>query len=85
MNHEPRPAIHLEKQLGWGCKLGGVESLGIFDVGQTVLARLMESQLAGSVAVGDSLEKRQGPLLTLMPDTLVSPGMLVPFKLLLWC
>ena len=62
------------KQLGWGCNLGGAESLGISKVGQTVLAKLMESQiwqqLAGSVALwGEGLEKGQWPLLTLMPDT----------------
>ena len=37
--------VHTEKQLGWACKLGGAESLGISKVGQTVLARLMESQI----------------------------------------
>ena len=62
MKHEPRPAILMEKQLGWACKLGGEESLGISKVGQTVLARLMESQiwhqLASSVALwGEGLEK----------------------------
>ena len=54
--YEPTPAIHVEKQLGWAHKLGGAESLGISKVGQTVLARLMESQifhqLAGSVGRG---------------------------------
>ena len=55
---------------------------------QTELARLMESQiwhqLAGSV--GGGFGKRTMPLLTLMPETLVSPSMpLVPFKLLPWC
>ena len=58
MNHEPRPAIHMEKQLGWTGKLGGVESLGISKAGQTVLTRLMESliwhQLSGSVGGGFS-------------------------------
>ena len=53
VKHEPRPAIHMEKLLGWACKLGGAESRGTSKVGQTVLARLMESQiwqqLAGSV------------------------------------
>ena len=44
MKREPRPAIHREKQLGQVCNLGGVKSLGIFKAGQTVLARLMESQ-----------------------------------------
>ena len=43
----------MENQLGWACKLGGAESLGIRKVGQTVLARLTESQrwhqFAGSV------------------------------------
>ena len=45
VKHESRPAIHMEKQLGWAHKLGGVESLGIFRVDQTVLPRLMESQI----------------------------------------
>ena len=53
----------MEKQLGW------CESLGISKAGQTVLARLMESQiwhqLAGSVALlGEGSEKGQWPLLT---------------------
>ena len=45
MKHEPRPAIHMEKQLGWAPKLGGSESLGISRAGQTVLARLVGSQI----------------------------------------
>ena len=52
MKHEPRPAIRMEKALGWVHKLGGTESLGISKAGQTVLGQLMESQiwhqLAGS-------------------------------------
>ena len=44
VKHEPRPAIHMEKQLGWAYNLGGAESLGISKAGQTVLAKLMESQ-----------------------------------------
>ena len=46
----------MEKQLGWVHKLGGAESLGISKAGQTVLARLMGSQiwhqLTGSVREG---------------------------------
>ena len=42
---EPRPAIHMEKQLGWAHNLGGAEFLGISKEGQPVLARLMESQI----------------------------------------
>ena len=45
MKHEPRPAIHIEEQLGWACKLGGAESLGTSKAGSTVLARMMESQI----------------------------------------
>ena len=56
MKHEPRPAIHMEKQLGWIYKLGEAECLGISKVSQIVLARLREShtwhQLAGSVRGG---------------------------------
>ena len=53
MQQEPRSAIHMEKQLGWACKLGGAEFLCISKTGATVLARLVEShiwhQLAGSI------------------------------------
>ena len=87
MQYEPRPTLHLEKQLGWAHKLGGMESLEISKVGPTVLARLMVFQIrypfAGSLALwGEGLEKRQWFLLALMPDTSVSPSMLLmPFKL----
>ena len=41
--------------------MGGIESLGITRVGQTVLARLMESQIwyqpANSVALGEVFRK----------------------------
>ena len=46
---EPRPAIQMEKQLG------GTESLGISKVGQTVLVRLMESQICHQLAVSVAL------------------------------
>ena len=56
MKHKPRPAIHMEKSLQWVSMLGGVESLGISNVGQTVLSRSIESriwhQLASSVEGG---------------------------------
>ena len=45
MRHDPRPAIHMGKQLGWTSTLGGTECLGISKTGQTVLASLMESQI----------------------------------------
>ena len=55
MLRQDKPFIPREKQLGWACKLGGVESLGISKVGQTVLPRLMEFQiwyqLAGSMTL----------------------------------
>ena len=51
----------MEKQLGWICKLDGMESLQISRVRQTVLARLMESQIwhlsAGCDSVGGGLRK----------------------------
>ena len=48
----------------WKRSLGGIESLGISRVGQTVLARLMESQINTAltcsvcVSVGEGLRKR---------------------------
>ena len=85
---EARPAIHVEKQLGLAHNLGKAESLEISKSGQTVLARLMESQiwhqLAGSVALwGEGLEKGQWPLFTLMSDATVSPSMPLGFFKLL--
>ena len=54
----------MEKQLGWAYKQDGAESLGISEVGQTVLARLIESQiwyqLAGSVGETNLLIFLQG-------------------------
>ena len=56
MKPESRPAIHMKKQLGWAQKLGGTEFLETSKASQTVLARLMVSQighqLAGSVEGG---------------------------------
>ena len=88
----------MEKALGWVHKLGGTESLGISKEGQTVSARLMESQIwhqpTSSVAPwGEDSEKGQWPL----PAFLSSSSCLdashftsslyatVPFKLLPWC
>ena len=90
VKHNPRPVIHMEKELGWPCKLGGAESLGICKSGPIVLARLMESQIwhqpASSVALyGEGSAKGQWPLLALIPDTSASPSMpLVPLKMLPW-
>ena len=39
MKHETRPAIHMEKQLGWVRKLGGAEFLGISKAGQTSVSQ----------------------------------------------
>ena len=74
----------MEQQLGWAYKWGGVESLGISKVGQTVLARLMESQIWHQLAdsVGGGFRKGQRPLLTLMPDPSAFPCIpLAPFTL----
>ena len=83
---------HSYGKAAWGtCNLGGAECLWISKVGQTVLARLMESQiwhqLAGSVALsGEDLEKGQWLLLTFMPYISVFSSIpLVPFKLLPGC
>ena len=71
--------------------MGGLKSQGISRVGQTMSARLMESQIWHQFTSSVTLckkgsEKGQWLLLTLMPDTSVSPFMsLVPFKLLSWC
>ena len=78
MKPEPRPAIHVGKQVGWAPKLGGVESLGISWVGQTLLAWWMESQIWHQPAISVTLcgvgsEKVQWPLFALMPDTSVPP------------
>ena len=80
--------MHIGNQLGWACKLGEADSLRISKTGQTVLARLVEFHIWHylAVSVGEGLEKGQWPLLTLMPDTSVSPCVpLLPFKLLPQC
>ena len=85
MKHEPRPAIHMEKQL---LKLGGAESLGMSKVSQTVITKLMGPQmwyqLAGSM--GGAIRKGTMTSACLNPDTSVSPCVpLMPFKLLPQC
>ena len=87
MQHELRPALYREKQVGWAAELGGAEPLSISKAGPTVLARLVKSQiwdqLAGSVREG--LENGQWPPFPPMPDPSVPPCMsLGPFKLPSW-
>ena len=66
--------------------MSGKESQGISRAGHTVLARLMESQIWHQVVSSVWGGFRKGTEIALMPDTSVSPSMLlVPFKLLLWC
>ena len=40
VKHEPRPAIHTEKQLGWAHKLGGAKSLVISKVGPNSVSQV---------------------------------------------
>ena len=79
MKHGPRPAIHMEKQLGWAYKLGGMEPWRISRVGQTVLARVIESQIwhplassAGGGWVGSG--KGQWPLPTFLSGRELFPS-----------
>ena len=83
------------KQLGLACNLGGERSLGITRVGQTVLARLMDTHIeqrwkAQKRNIGlfqhFSLGEAAPPILALMTDNLVPPCMsLEHFKLLTQC
>ena len=73
----------METQLGWARKLGG--TLWISKASQTVLVKLMESQICHQCAGsgGGGLIKGRWPLIALIPDASVSPSIpLVPFKLL---
>ena len=86
------------KQLGWTQNLGGARLQGITWVGQTVIARLMESPVwhlpAGSVrgrlrkstmasASTSVWERAVPPALALMPDNSFSPCMsLMSFNIL---
>ena len=58
----------MEKHLGWAHKLGGVESLGISRAGQTVLARLMESQIWHQLAVSVGGRFRKGTMASAQLD-----------------
>ena len=85
MKHKPRPAIHMQKQVGWAYKLGRAESQGFSRAGQTVLARLMESQIwhqpASSVALwGEGSEKGQRPLLAFLSGRKLSPSSCFDFR-----
>ena len=66
MKHEPRPGIHIENHLGWSHKWGRTEFPQISKASQTVLARLMESQIwhqpASSVALCGRTHKKDNGL-----------------------
>ena len=90
MRPEPRPSIHMGKQLVWVYNLSGVEFLGVFKAGQTVLASLMESQIWRQLASSVGGGFRKGTMASSHLDArhfssslYVTP--LVPFKLPPWC
>ena len=58
----------MEEQLGWAHKLGGAESLGVSKVGQTVLARLMESQTWHRLACSVGRGFRKGTMASICLD-----------------
>ena len=68
MKQVPRPAIHMEKQLGWARELGGAGSLGIFKAGQTIFARLMESQIWRQLIGSMGREFRKGTMASICLD-----------------
>ena len=82
MKHETRPTIHMEKSLlllSGPYKLDGSESQGSYRAGQTVIARLMESQIwhqpACSMALwGISSEKGQWLLPAFLSGRKLSPS-----------
>ena len=96
--HEPRQAIHMGKALETAWVRQGLRELLGGNGGQTVTARLMDTQiwyltlvsvwgglLKGNMASATPLvwEKAAPPVLMLMPDTSVSPRMsLVPLDML---
>ena len=69
MKHEPRPAIHMENQLGWAQKLDWEESLGISKAGQTVLTMLTESQIWHQLASSMGGGFRNGTIASVHLDT----------------
>ena len=90
MKLEPRPVIHMEKQLGWAHKLDGAESLGISKAGRSNSVRqvdgVSDTAPVCQLCEGAGLQKGQWLLLILLPSTSVSLSKpLVPFKLLPWC
>ena len=93
MKHEPRPAIPMEKQLGWAHKWDAAVS-GDLQGGSNSVSQVNEVSdmtpacwLCGSAGQGEEKsEKRQWPVLALMTDSSASPSiLLVPFKLPLQC
>ena len=62
MKPEPRPTIHMEILLGWACKLGWAEFLGLCKAGQTVLAKFMESQIWHQLASSVGGRFRKGTM-----------------------
>ena len=58
----------MEKQLGWAPMWSGAESQGISQVGQTVSARLMESQIWHQLASSVGVEFSKGTMASACPD-----------------
>ena len=58
----------MEKQLRWAHKLDGTETLGISKVVQTVLARLMESQIWHQLASSTGRGFREGTMASALLD-----------------
>ena len=58
----------MEKQLGWDHKLVGADSLGISKAGQTMLARLMESQIWHQLTISVGLGFSPGTMASVHLD-----------------
>ena len=79
MKHEPRPSIHMEKHLGWACKLGGMEcqdlQVGANSVsevdGVSVVAPAFQL-CASVVGCASVVEKGQWALPTILSGTKLS-------------
>ena len=85
MNHEPRPAIHMENQLGCGRVSGDLQDRSN-SVSQVDGVSDMHQPAGFVVLWEEGSEKGQWPLLAPMPDTSVSPCIpLLLFKVPPWC
>ena len=74
MKHEPRPAIHMEKQPGWACNLGGTVSGDLQSRANSVSQVVGVSDIAPACSVALWREVSEWPVPSFLSGRKLSPS-----------